>query len=74
MKLKPLKTKKDYEALLDWVDQLFDKKVKADSPEGEQLQIALLLINQYEDKHFPVPIPDPIKAILEAIHRLSRPP
>ena len=63
MKLKPLKTKKDYETLLDWVNQLFDKKVKADSPEGEQLQIALLLINQYEDKHFPVPIPDPIKAI-----------
>ena len=63
MKLKPLKTKKDYETLLDWVNQLFDKKVKADSSEGEQLQIALLLINQYEDKHFPVPIPDPIKAI-----------
>ena len=63
MKLKSLKTKKDYESLLAWVDQLFDKKVKADSPEGEQLQIALLLIKQYEDKHYPVPVPDPIKAI-----------
>ncbi len=63
MKLKPLKTKKDYLILLDWLDQLFNKKVKADSPEGEQLQIALLLIKQYEDKHYPVQIPDPIKAI-----------
>ena len=63
MKLKPVKTKKDYLALLDWVDQQFDKKVKPDSPQGEQLQIALLLIKQYEDAHYPVPLPDPIAAI-----------
>lgn len=63
MKLKPLKTKKEYEALLEWVDTMFDKKVKLDSPEGEQLQIALLLIKQYEDEHYPIPSPDPIEAI-----------
>jgi HTH-type transcriptional regulator/antitoxin HigA len=63
MKLKPLKTKKDYEILLDWVDQQFDKKIKVDSPEGEQLQIALLLIKQYEDAHYTIPTPDPIEAI-----------
>ena len=63
MKIKPPKTKKDYEILLDWADQVFDKKVKAGSPEGEQLQIALLLIKQYEDEHYPMPVPDPIKAI-----------
>lgn len=63
MKLKPIKTKKEYENILDYVDQLFDKKVKPNSPEGEQLQIALLLIKQYEDAHYPVPVPDPIEAI-----------
>jgi len=63
MKLKPIKTKTEYEEYLTWVDELFDKKVKPDSPEGEQLQIALLLIKQYEDKHYPVPVPDPIEAI-----------
>ncbi len=63
MKLKPIKTKKEYEAYLDWVDGLFDKKIKPDSPEGEQLQIALLLIKQYEDKYYPIPVPDPIEAI-----------
>lgn len=63
MKLKPLKTKKDYETLLDWVDQMFDKKLKPDSPDGEQLQIALLLIKQYEDEHYSIPSPDPIEAI-----------
>ncbi len=63
MKLKPIKSKKDYELLLDHVDGLFDRKVKPNSSEGEQLQIALLLIKDYEDKHFPIPVPDPLDAI-----------
>lgn len=63
MKLKPIKTKKEYEAFLDWVDELFDKKVKPNSPEGEELQVVLLLIKQYEDEHYPIPTPDPIEAI-----------
>jgi len=63
MKLKPIKTKQEYEGFLNWVDELFDKKVKPGSPEGEQLQIALLLIKQYEDAHYPIPVPDPIEAI-----------
>lgn len=63
MKLRPIKTKKEYEAYLDWVDELFDKKVKPNSPEGEELQVALLLIKQFEDEHYPIPTPDPIEAI-----------
>jgi HTH-type transcriptional regulator/antitoxin HigA len=53
MELKIIKTKKDYQAYLDWVNELFDKKVSPNSPEGEELQVALLLIKQYEDAHFP---------------------
>ncbi len=63
MKLKMIKSKKDYEAFLQWVDNLFDKKVKPNTPEGELLQVALLLIRDYEDKHYPIPLPDPIEAI-----------
>ncbi len=63
MKLKIIKTNKDYEECLIWVDKMFDKKTKINSPEGEKLQIALILIKQYEDKFYPVPIPDPIEAI-----------
>ena len=33
MKLRPLKTDKDYENLLSWIDGKFDKKVKMNSPE-----------------------------------------
>ncbi len=63
MELKIIKSKKQYQEYLDWVDRQFDKKVKPGSPEGEKVQVALLLIKQYEDIHYPVPVPDPIDAI-----------
>jgi HTH-type transcriptional regulator/antitoxin HigA len=63
MELKIIKTKKQYEKFLDWVDVQFDKKVKADTLQGEKLQVALLLIKQYEDANYPIPLPDPIDAI-----------
>ena len=63
MKLKMINTKKEYQQYLDWVDEQFDKKVKFNSPEGEQVKIALLLIKHYEDAHYHIPTPDPIEVI-----------
>lgn len=63
MELKIIKTKKQYEQYLDWIDVQFDNKVKASSPQGQKLQVALLLIKQYEDTNYPIPLPDPIDAI-----------
>jgi HTH-type transcriptional regulator/antitoxin HigA len=63
MELKIIKTKKQYEQYLEWVDVQFDKKVKAKTPQGEKLQVALLLIKHYEDANYPIPFPDPIDAI-----------
>ncbi len=63
MKLKAIKTKKDYEAYLEWVDEMFDAKVKPNTSEGETLEVALILIKQYEDEVYPIPSPDPIEAI-----------
>ena len=63
MELKIIRTEEQYEEYLEWVDRQFDRKVKPDSPLGEKVQVALLLIKQYEDEHHPVPLPDPIEAI-----------
>lgn len=63
MELKIIKTKKEYQQYLEWVDRMFDKKVKPSTPEGKKLQVALLLIKQYEDIHYPVPVPNAIDAI-----------
>src|ERR1035438_9216993 len=63
MELKVIKTKKEYEAYLEWVSELFDKKVSKNSKEGQELQVALLLIKAYEDEHYPIPKSSPIDAI-----------
>ena len=63
MKLRPIKSEENYTTYLNWVNTQFDKKIKPGSPEGEVLQIALLLIRDYEDQHYPIPSPDPIETV-----------
>lgn len=63
MTLRPIKTDQEYETMLEWIDTQFDLSPDINSPEGEQLQIALLLIKAYEDIYHPIPTPDPIEAV-----------
>ncbi len=63
MELKPINTKKQYDQWLQWIDEQFDKVIKPNTPEGEKLQIALILIKKYEDEHYTVPKPDPIDVL-----------
>lgn len=63
MKLKLIKTKKEYQGCLEWLDTMFDKNIKPNSPDGDNVQVMLLLVKEYEDKHYPIPTPDPIEAI-----------
>ncbi len=55
MELKLIKTKKQYDAYLDWLDAMFDKKVKPNSTDGIKLKELLLLIKQYEDANYLIP-------------------
>ena len=71
MELKIIKNKEQYEQYLDWVNVQFDNKVKANSPQGEKIQVALLLIKQYEDANYPIPLPDPIDAIKVKMNELG---
>lgn len=61
--LKPIRSREDYGKFLDWIDEQFDNGIEPNTPEGDQLEIALLLVKDYEDKHFRIPYPDPIEAI-----------
>jgi len=63
MELKLIKSDAEYELMLEWIDEQFDKKPNPESKEGNNLQIALLLIKAYEDLHYKIPSPDPIEVI-----------
>jgi HTH-type transcriptional regulator/antitoxin HigA len=61
MNIKPIKTKKDYQAALNRLDIIFD--AKPGTPDGDELDILSLLIDNYEQEHFPIGFPDPVEAI-----------
>jgi HTH-type transcriptional regulator/antitoxin HigA len=61
MKLKPIKTEQDYELALKHLDKIFD--AQPGTKEGDELEILALIIEDYEDKNYPIESPDPIEAI-----------
>ncbi len=71
MELRIIKSKKQYEDYLHWIDVQFDKKIKPNTSLGEKLELALLLVKQYEDVHFAIPIPNAIDAIKVKMQELG---
>ncbi|MCH4824655.1 transcriptional regulator [Gramella lutea] len=61
MNIKPLKNEKDYEKALERLEVIFD--APANSPEGDEAEILSMLIDNYENEHYPIEAPDPIEAI-----------
>ena len=61
MNIKPLKNERDYEKALERLDVIFD--APANSPEGDEAEILSMLIDNYENEHYPIEAPDPIEAI-----------
>ena len=57
----PIRTEADYDAALTRVAELMG--AEEGSAEGEELAVLVDLVELYEDRHFPVPLPDPIAAI-----------
>jgi len=74
MNLKPIKTNKAYKETLKIVEELFEKGVKKGTPEGDELEVLLLLVEKYEDEHFPVDLPDPVEAIKFRMDQLNLKP
>jgi HTH-type transcriptional regulator / antitoxin HigA len=61
MTIKPIKNETDYQQALKRLELIFD--AKKDSDDGDELEILGILIEKYEDEHFPIGFPDPIEAI-----------
>ena len=59
MKPKVIKTDRDYRAALAYVEQLMAQT----RPDEAELELWSLLVEKYEEEHFPIATPDPIEAI-----------
>lgn len=69
MKIKPIKTKRDYKAALQKMEKVFD--AKPNSKQGDELEILGILIERYESEHYPINYPDPIEAIKFRMEQLG---
>ena len=61
MKVKVIKSESEYTAALTRIEKLMD--AKANTPQGDELELLSLLVHEYEEKVFPVSKPDPVAAI-----------
>lgn len=61
MNIKPIRTKNDYRAALKKVEGLMT--ARADTVQGDHLDVMVTLIEAYEARHYPLDLPDPVEAI-----------
>jgi HTH-type transcriptional regulator/antitoxin HigA len=62
MDIKPIKTQADYKRALKIIEKLFE--AKPGTAENDLLEVLTTLVQAYEDRHYNIPKPDPIEAIL----------
>ena len=61
MNIKLIKNDTDFQKTLKRLEKIFDAKIG--TPESDEADILGLMVDEYENKHFPIEAPDPIEAI-----------
>jgi HTH-type transcriptional regulator/antitoxin HigA len=72
MDIKPVKSERDYRRMLKEIESLMD--AKANTSEGDKLDVLATLAHAWEEKHHAIEAPDPVHAIEFAMEQrgLSR--
>ena len=59
--IKPIKSESDYQRVLTAIDELMG--AAPGTPESDQLEVLVALVEAYEARHWPIEAPDPISAL-----------
>lgn len=63
MNIKPIRTERDYRASLKRIDELISLDPKEGSSAFDELDLISTLVESYENIHYVIEAPDPIKAV-----------
>ena len=63
MDIKPIRTARDHKAALKEIAGLMEHDPELGSPDGDRLDILSTLVQVYEQRQFPMDLPDPVEAI-----------
>lgn len=69
MEIRILKTEEDYTKALKRLEEIFHAPI--DSKEGDEAELLSVLIEKFEDEHYPIDAPDPIEAIKFRMEQLD---
>ncbi|MCH8977903.1 MAG: plasmid stabilization protein [Armatimonadetes bacterium] len=68
--IKPIYNESDYESALEQIDGLMDSE--PDTDEFDRLVVLAQLVEAYEEKHFPIDLPDPVEAIKFRLDQMGK--
>ena len=60
--VKPIRDEKSYNEAVKRIELLWGSEIG--TPEGDELDVLMILVEAYENKHYPMPPSDPVEAIL----------
>ena len=69
MKIRVIKTEEDYQKALKRLEEIFHSPM--DTVEGDEAEVLSILIEKFEDEHYPIEAPDPIEAIKFRMEQLE---
>lgn len=61
MDIKAIKTEQDYDQALERLKLIFQAEI--DTPDGDEAEVLSILIEKFEEEHYPIEMPEPIQAI-----------
>ena len=61
--IRPIRTEDDYDWALREIARYFDDQPEIGSPGADRFDVLAALIEDYENKHYPISAPDPVSAI-----------
>ena len=69
MTYKVIKAEGDYQRALARIDELMD--AEPNTPEGDELELLVILVELYEEKKYPIDVPDSVEAIKFRMEQLN---
>lgn len=63
MDVRPIRNEDDYKWALAQIEPYFDNEPELGTPESDRFEVLAILIEAYEDQHYPIEHSDPIEII-----------
>ena len=67
--VKPIRDEKTHDEALKRIEVLWGAEIG--TPDGDELDVLMILVEAYEDKYYPMPPSDPVEAILFRMEQMD---